>query len=360
MDNIPDLNLVLRQFGIEASLESYGNGHINDTYLTKPSGYIMQRINTNIFKNPDMLMGNIENVTNFLKEKIKACGGDPDRETLTVIKTLDGKNYYDNGDSCFRVYKFINDAVTIEKVENPKDLYYAGGGFGKFQAMLDDFPVEKLNDIIVDFHNTKKRVELLKKAVIEDLAGRVKTVREEIDFALGYCDIANVIVDELNHGKIPMRVTHNDTKINNILFSKDTGEAIAVIDLDTVMSGSALYDFGDALRIGASSATEDETDLDKVYFNVDYFKAFLRGYMEVMGVYLKAREIELLAFSPMLMTYECGIRFLTDYLNGDTYFKIHRKNHNLDRARNQFKLVYDIDKKQEELNNIVKEMIKWE
>lgn len=350
-----NLKEVMDKFRIESTIESYGNGHINDTYVCGQPPYILQRINTAIFRNPKELMENIENVTAFLRKKISAEGGNPDRETLTVIKTVDGDNYYrHDDDNVFRVYKFITDTIAIENGEDLKILYNAGKGFGRFQKILDDFPVEVLHETIVDFHNTPKRVENLKAAVKADKAGRVHLVEKEIEFALKCAEFSDVVVSGLNDGSIPMRVTHNDTKINNILFDSKTKDAVCVIDLDTVMPGSALYDFGDALRMGGSTAAEDETDLDKVWFNAEAFEHFAKGYCGEMAEKLTAREKELLAFSAKLLTYECGIRFLTDYLEGDTYFKIHRENHNLDRARNQFKLVADIAGKEDELNKIIK------
>ena len=349
-----DLNEIMRQFRTEFAGETYGNGHINDTYYVKNSEYILQKINTKIFLNPDELMDNIVNVTEFLREKIKAAGGNPDRETLTVIKTVDGKNFYrDTDGSCYRAYVFINDTQTIENDKTVEDMYNAGKGFGKFMGMLSEFPVNELYETIVDFHNTPKRVEALKRAVAEDKAGRVASVQAEIEFALRNAEFADVVVNGIADGSIPLRVTHNDTKINNILFDAETKEAIAVIDLDTVMPGSMLYDFGDALRIGASTGAEDETDLSKVNFDLEIFKRFTEGYLEAGGEMLVEREIELLGFSAKLLTYECGIRFLTDYLNGDTYFKIHREHHNLDRARNQFRLVEDIASKEAEMKVIV-------
>jgi len=349
-----DLNAIMRQFRTEFTGETYGNGHINDTYYVKNSEYILQKINTNIFLNPEELMENIVNVTEFLGEKIKSAGGNPARETLTVVKTVDGKNFYrDTDGSCYRAYVFIKDTVTIENDKTPEDMYNAGKGFGKFAKMLSDFPVEKLHETIVDFHHTPKRVEALKRAIAEDRAGRAAKVKSEIDFALKEAEYADVVVKGLEDGSIPLRVTHNDTKINNILFDAVTKEATAVIDLDTVMPGSMLYDFGDALRIGSSTAAEDETDLSKVSFDLNTFKRFTQGYLEECKESLTEREIELLPFSAKLLTYECGIRFLTDYLNGDTYFKIHREHHNLDRARNQFKLVYDMGLKENEMKEIV-------
>jgi len=353
------LSDVVKEFDLDTSINAYGNGHINDTYLIQPNKYILQRINTAIFKNPDTLMENILNVTEYLKKKIKEEGGDPERETLSVVTTKDGKNYlkYENDiDNCFRVYNFIQDTIPIETPENPKQLYNAARGFAKFQKRLNDFPADSLYETIENFHNTRVRFDNLLEAIEKDIAGRVKDVKEEIEFALSQKDWIGVVVDGLKDGSIPLRVTHNDTKINNVLFDKNTEEAICVIDLDTVMPGSLLYDFGDALRIGAATSAEDETDLDKLWFDLEYFEAFAKGFAEEIGDCITEKEVELLPFSAKLLTYECGIRFLTDYLNGDTYFKIHRPNHNLDRARTQFKLVKDIDSKFDEMKKIISEL----
>ena len=303
-------------------------------------------------------MENIENVTAFIKKKIVANGGDPLRETLTVVKTTDGRNYYRYADgNAYRVYRFIDETKTVENDKTLDDLYNAGIGFGRFQRMLDDFPVEKLHETIKDFHNTPKRVEALKKAISDDLAGRAASVQPEIEFALKNAEFATTVVDYMESGEIPARVTHNDTKINNILFDNKTGEAIAVIDLDTTMPGSMLYDFGDALRMGGTTAAEDETNLDIVHFDKERFEYFAKGYLKETKDVLSPMEIELLPFSVKLLTYECGIRFLTDYLNGDTYFKIHREHHNLDRARNQFKLVSELNEMEDELKAVVKSIL---
>lgn len=352
------LSDICSKFAIDASIESYGNGHINETYLCEGNpGFILQRINTNIFKKPDEVMENIYNVTEHLKKKIIASGGDPERETLNVVRTKDGKNYYTAEDgSCFRMYKFVTDSVCYEIVENPIQLYHAGKAFGKFQRMLDDFPADKLYETIVDFHNTPDRVRQLKEAIANDAVGRKKNIEKEIEFALEYSKYASVVVDAIASNEIPVRVTHNDTKLNNVLFDANTDEGICVIDLDTVMPGSSLYDFGDALRFGASSALEDETDLDKVWFDLEKFKQFAKGFAGEVADCFTAKEIELLPVSALLLTYECGIRFLADYLNGDTYFKVHRENHNLDRARNQFKLVSDIESKLDEMADIMKSL----
>lgn len=349
----------LNAFGINENIEPYGNGHINDTFVTDSYDYLIQRINTKVFKKPEELMENIDKVTSFLKQKIIKDGGDPERETLTVVKTLDGQNYYTiDEDNVYRVYKFVKNSKSIENSKTYEDLYCAGETFGHFQMLLDDYPAETLHETIADFHNTPKRVEALKEAIKNDIAGRASSVQKEIEFSLKCAEeFASVAVDELKKGTLPLRVTHNDTKINNILFDDTTSKAICVIDLDTVMPGSSLYDFGDALRMGASTGAEDETNLDLVNFDVEAFKSFTKGYLSQMKDKLSPKEIELLPFSAKLLTYECGIRFLTDYLNGDTYFKIHREHHNLDRARNQLKLVWDISTKEEEMNQIVKDLL---
>lgn len=348
------LQEILENFNLQANAKPYGNGHINDTFIVEGEEYILQKINTSIFQNPDELMENISNVTNFLKEKISALGGNPDRETLSVIKTRDHKLYFrtKEGD-VYRTYKYITNTRTVESNGSESDLYHAGIGFGRFQKMLSDFPVEILHETIKDFHHTPKRVEALKAAIAEDKVGRAASVQEEIAFALDYAKEADVVLNGIADGTISKCVTHNDTKINNILFEADGEDAVCVIDLDTVMPGSLLYDVGDALRVGGSTAAEDETDLEKVHFNEKAFEAFVKGYLSEVRDVLTERELELLPFGVRLMTYECGIRFLTDYLNGDTYFKIHREHHNLDRARNQFKLVADLAAKEEVMKSFV-------
>lgn len=354
--NETKLKEICSKFKVTTDAQPYGNGHINDTFLCESEpALILQRINSNVFKNPHEVMENIYNVTEFLKKKIVAAGGDPDRETLTVVRTIDGKNYYTDEDgSIYRVYKFIGHSVAYDTVEDPIQLYYAGQAFGRFQRMLDDYPADSLYETIVNFHHTPLRVEALKKAIAENKAGRLDSIKADVDFALEYSKYASTIVDAMAEGTIPLRVTHNDTKLNNVLFDASTKEGVCVIDLDTVMPGSMLYDFGDALRSGGSSGCEDETDLDKIYFDLEKFEQFAKGFLSETASCLTEKEIELLPLSAMLLTYECGIRFLTDYLEGDTYFKIHRENHNLDRARNQFKLVADIESKFDQMAEIVK------
>ena len=348
---------ILANFNLSLDPDAYGNGHINDTYIVHSQpDYILQRINKKVFTNPPAVMENIQGVTEFLRRKIIAEGGDPDRETLNLIMTVDGQPYYHHtDDEYYRVYKFIDHAVSYDLVENPMQLYHAARAFGKFQNMLADYPAEKLHETIVDFHNTRVRYEQFKTALAKDASGRAKNARPEIDFVLAREGDAGVIVDALADGSIPLRVTHNDTKLNNVLLDEKTGEGVCVIDLDTVMPGSLLYDYGDALRFGGSSGAEDEKDLSKIWFDVEKFTAFTKGFIEVLPS-ITDKELRLLPFSSKLMTLECGSRFLADYINGDVYFKTHYPEHNLVRARTQFKLVKEIEDKMDELNAIVKEI----
>ncbi|MCR4906799.1 MAG: aminoglycoside phosphotransferase family protein [Clostridiales bacterium] len=345
---------ILANFNLSLDPNAYGNGHINDTYIVHSQpNYILQRINKRVFTNPPAVMENIQGVTEFLRRKIIAEGGDPDRETLNLIMTVDGKPFYHHTDGeYYRVYKFIEHAISYDIVENPMQLYHAARAFGKFQNMLADYPAEKLHETIVDFHNTKKRYDQFKEALAKDASGRAKNAGPEIDFVLAREGDAGVIVDALADGSIPLRVTHNDTKLNNVLLDEVTGEGVCVIDLDTVMPGSLLYDYGDALRFGGSSGAEDEPDLSKIWFDVEKFTAFTKGFIEVLPS-ITDKELRLLPFSIKLMTLECGSRFLADYINGDVYFKTHYPEHNLIRARTQFKLVKEIEDKMDELNAIV-------
>lgn len=355
---------VAAQFAIEGTLKEktpYGNGHINDTFLLvyelsdgSQKQYILQRMNHSIFKNPQQLMENVVNVTEYLRGIILSQGGDPERETLNVVKTRKGDNYYvDENQNYWRVFLFIKNTICMEQVESSKDFYDSAVAFGNFQKMLADYPAEKLHETIPDFHNTPSRFQNLLKAIKEDKAGRAAQVKEEIDFALAREKDTSVLTDLLQEGRLPLRVTHNDTKLNNILFDADSKKALCIIDLDTVMPGLSHYDFGDSIRFGASTGAEDETDLSKIEMDLSLFEAFAKGYLEGCGTSLTEKEIEMLPMGAKLMTYECGIRFLTDYLEGDVYFKIHREQHNLDRARTQFKLVADMEKKWDEMASII-------
>ena len=347
--------------GIAVSAERYGSGHINDTYLVrtqKADGtegrVIMQRMNTSIFKEPELLMENILGVTSFLRERIIENGGNPERETLNVIPTKDGKAFFvDSEGKYWRCYVFIEDATGYDKVENPEDFYQSAVAFGNFQCLLADYPAETLHETIKGFHDTKARFEVFKQAIADDICGRAAAVKEEIDFYLEREDVANVFGDLLEKGEIPLRVTHNDTKLNNIMIDDETHKGICVIDLDTVMPGLAMNDFGDSIRFGASTAAEDEKDLDKVWCDLRLFELYVKGFIEGCGGKLTKKEIELLPMGAKVMTYECGMRFLTDYLQGDVYFKTHREGHNLDRTRTHIKLIQDMETKWETMKKIV-------
>ncbi len=339
----------------------YGNGHINDTFLLRyetadhsEKKYILQRMNHDIFRNPPLLMENIVHVTDHLRGIIRSRGGDPERETLNVLKTRDGASFFrDSGGSYWRVFPFIERSVCLEKVRNAKDFYDSAVAFGSFQKMLADFPAGTLHETIPNFHNTSSRFRDFRAAVQSGDRKRAALARTEIAFALDRESETAVLTALLDAGALPLRVTHNDTKLNNILFDADTGKALCIIDLDTVMPGLSLYDFGDSIRFGASTGDEDEPDLDKVSLDLSLFEAFTKGYLEGCAGSLTAKEIEMLPMGAKLMTYECGIRFLADFLTGDTYFKVHRENHNLDRARTQFKLVADMEAKWDQMKAIV-------
>lgn len=349
------LNEIKDAFGINFNISPYGDGHINETFVTDSTPrYILQKINTIVFPNPQKLMENIDAVTKHLRKAISENGGNPDRETLTVIKTKDNKLFYKASDGgCYRVYKFIENTISLNLPENPEQFESSAKAFGKFQNMLSDFDAKTLFEVIPDFHNTTSRIENLKKALSDNLAGRKDEVKDVYDGYSTFEADAQIITEDLQSGAIPTRVTHNDTKLNNVLFDKTTGNTLCVIDLDTVMPGSLLFDYGDSLRFGASTAVEDEADLDKVWFDLEYFESYTRGFLCELGDKITPREVELLPLSALTLTYECGIRFLTDYLNGDTYFKIHYPDQNLVRAKNHLKLCRDIYSKLDEMKKIV-------
>lgn len=336
----------------------YGQGHINDTYLvTTDDGketrqYICQRVNTSVFKNFRALMENVFKVTEYIRKKADGMG--IKRATLYFIRTLDGEMFYESEDGVFRAYKFIDEVECLQRVENPVHFYLSGVGFGRFQKYLDGFPAEELYEVIPNFHNTVDRLRQLKEAVREDKAGRLKDVLKEVDFYLSRESYCSKILDLMQSGEIPVRVTHNDTKLNNVLIDVKKNEPIAVIDLDTIMPGSIVYDFGDSIRFGANIGAEDEPDLSKVGFSMEFFEAYVKGFVGAVGDILTQSEKDNLAFGAILMTYECGMRFLTDYLNGDTYFKIHREGHNLDRTRTQIKMVEDMEKALPEMNAAIR------
>lgn len=357
------LSGILAQFGVKEEdikeIAPYGDGHINSTYrVVADKVYLLQKINHIVFTNPEKLMENFVAVTEYLHDIIIKDGGNPERGSLTVLKTLDGKNLYktDEGEY-YRLLIFI-DAISINSTEDPEVLSSVASAFGKFQKMLANYPADTLFEVIPKFHNTVKRFADLEQAIADDKAGRLASVKAEVEYARSMKERIGVVVDGIADGSIPLRVTHNDTKLNNVLVDKDTLKCVCVIDLDTIMPGSYLYDYGDALRFAGSSAAEDETDLSKVYFDMDKFRAFTDGYLSETKNVLNEKEIELLPFSVVLLTYECGIRFLTDYLNGDTYFRIHREHHNLERARNQFALAQNADSKLDEMAAYIANIVK--
>lgn len=338
----------------------YGKGHINDTfcvYTQNEEGdcvrYILQRINTNTFTDPDGLMENIVGVTDYLRSIIEKNGGDAARETMTVLRTKEGKNFYrDSEGGCWRVYPFIEGTVCLQSVEKPEQFYESAKAFGHFQRLLSGYDASTLHETIVKFHDTRNRFANFKKALDADACGRAKDVQAEIDFVLAREKDCAVLMDLLEAGKLPLRVTHNDTKLNNILMDKATGTGICVIDLDTVMPGLALNDYGDSIRFGANHSAEDEKDLSKVNFDIELYEIYTKGFMEAAGDALTPAEKEYLPWGAKLMTLECGIRFLTDYLEGDHYFRVHREGQNLDRCRTQFKLVSDMENCWEQMKAI--------
>ena len=362
-----NINRIASAFGINSGNLNYTEctiGHINNTYFVKSSPklpgpeFVFQKINTDIFKNPENLMENIFNVTLHIRKKLIQEGKDPSRGTLEFLKTTDGKyGYNTKEDGYWRVYRYIDNVLSLNSADTPEVFGKSGFAFGNFQRQLADFDASLLHETIVNFHNTVSRLQDFKKALNDDIAGRKNSIQREINFVLDRADKCSYITDGIASGKFPLRVTHNDTKLNNLLIDKDTGEGICILDLDTVMPGSALYDFGDSIRFGASSAVEDETDLDKVFVRLDMFDAYTDGFIKGVNGALTEDEIRAFPIGAYIITFETGIRFLTDYLNGDTYFRIHHEGHNLDRARNQFKLVESMEQQMDKMNSIVDKYI---
>lgn len=337
--------------GHVTDIRPWGEGHINTTLLVciNEKRYILQRINTTIFLSPDDVMHNIHGVTAHLTSK--GC------ETLEVIPTINGNLYHRHATGCYRMYKFIENTVTYQSCPDKEVLYDAGKAFGGFQNELADFDASTLKEIIPDFHNTPKRYENFRRAVEADRCGRLEGCRDEVRFVTERGDTYSGIVDALGDGSIPVRVTHNDTKLNNILMDRDTNKARAIVDLDTVMPGSMLYDFGDAIRFGASTGAEDEKDLEKIHFDIEAFAAYANGYLEALRDSITEKEAELMPYSAYLMTMECGMRFLTDYLEGDTYFATQYPEHNLIRCRTQFKLAAEMETQFARMEEICKDAL---
>ncbi len=346
------------------SATPYGSGHINDTYAVSVSQggssmrYIFQRINHNIFKNPPLLMDNISRVTKHIHSKI---GSDPDstRRALYVIPAINGKPYFQDPDGNYwRAYIFVEKAKTYDIIETCENAYEASKAFGKFQGELVDLPGSRLEETIPNFHNTPQRYKNFENALKADSANRAASAKTEIEFALSKAKMASKLLDLNAAGLIPERVTHNDTKLNNVLIDDASGKGVCVIDLDTVMPGLALYDFGDLVRTSTSPAAEDEKDLSKVRMQMPMFEALVNGYLDGAGSFLVKDEVANLAFSGKLITYEIGLRFLTDYLSGDVYFKIKREGHNLDRCRTQFQLVRSIEDQEDAMNALVAKKVR--
>lgn len=357
-----DVEAVGKCFSIEGEFVAAcpcGNGHINDTYAATYNvdgshvRYVHQRINTDIFKNVTSLMSNVVRVTDHQRKKLEESGsGDLDRSCLSLIKSADGRSYCERSEGIWRTYKYIEGAETKEVVESPEQAAEVARMFGEFQKQLVDLP-GRLEETIPDFHNTPKRFEALERAIESDPLNRAKAAKTEIEFALARKEITTVLIEKQQQGLIPERVTHNDTKLNNVMMDEKTGRGVCIIDLDTVMPGLVLYDFGDMVRTATSFSEEDDKDLSKVWMQMDVFKALVEGYLSSAGEFLTAAEKEHLPFSGKLITLEIGIRFLADFLVGDTYFKIHREEQNLDRCRTQFKLVSSIEEQEEQMNDVV-------
>lgn len=371
IDGVDDRNLedAIYAFGFGnrcSYVKPFGAGHINETYAVYMPGeggdelaYVLQRVNSNVFKDPAGVMDNIFGVTEYLRNVIRREGGDPDRETLSYIKTKSGCNYFEDSEGePWRCYNFIPDSVCYQLVEEPEQFYQSGSSFGHFLKQLSDYPASKLNETIPDFHNTIRRFEAFQVALKRDLKNRADSCRPEIDFVLAREKDCGVLVHQQDEGILPLRVTHNDTKLNNILFDEKTGKGLCIIDLDTIMPGLAANDFGDSIRFGAATAEEDEPNLDLMHFDISLYELYVKGYLEETKDVLTEAEIGSLPWGARLMTLECGIRFLTDYLQGDTYFKTDYPEHNLIRARTQFRLVDEMEQQFERMQEIVQKYTK--
>ena len=362
-ENDTVLNEVLAAFDFPATLVGavrYGQGHINDTFcvVCQPQEgdcvrFILQGLSKAAFPRQDELMENFIGITSHLRKKIIANGGDPLRETLSLVKTKDGKDYYtDATGKAWRLTPFIENTDCFQSA-TPELFEASARAFGRFQYLLSDYPAETLHESIVNFHNTEDRFAKFEAALAADKMGRAKEVEAEVKFAMDRKADCSVALQALRDGKLPLRVTHNDTKLNNILIDRDTKEGICVIDLDTTMPGLSINDFGDSIRFGANHSKEDEKDLSKVNFDIELYEAYTRGFLEGAQGGLTKAELEYLPWGAKLMTLECGIRFLTDYLDGDNYFRIHYPEQNLDRTRTQFKLVSDMEQQWDAMAAVV-------
>jgi Ser/Thr protein kinase RdoA (MazF antagonist) len=364
---LPHLAFISSHFMFEGefiSAQPYGFGHINDTYLVACNSrtgrtlhYILQRINHHVFKDPHAVMQNLVKVTEHLQKKILQAGGDPKRQTITLLPTKEGNSYLKMPTGEFwRAEVFIEGAQTYQVPTNPAHYYHAAWAFGNFSQMLSDFPVSELCVTIPDFHNTPKRFSAFIDSLNRDPLNRAAQVRPEIDFLLHRENDIHILVDLASQGRLPLRVTHNDTKFENVMIDDQTGKGICIIDLDTVMPGWIVFDFGDAVRSGANPAAEDEPDLSKVCFQFEVFRHLAQGYLDASRSFLNSTESSQLAFASRLITLEQAIRFLTDHINGDVYYRIHRRDHNLDRCRTQIKMVYEMENQFERMVECVNEI----
>ena len=347
--------------GTLVGIGPWGDGHINDTYRVdcdlndEMHRYILQRINTHVFSDPVGLVDNIARATNHIRSKLVHEGcDDVDRRVLSLIPAHGGDFLFkDSEGEYWRAYKFIENAWAFTVIEKPEQAYEGAKAFGKFQSLLADFPEPRLNDTIPNFHHTRKRFDAFLSALEKADSVRVQQAEEAIVFVKGHENMVDVLTALLEGGELRESITHNDTKLNNVMLDDMTGEGICVLDLDTVMPGLALYDFGDMVRFAANPATEDERDLATVIFDMDMFELLVKGYLETAGNMLSSLEIDLLGFSSKLMAFEVGIRFLTDFLSGDTYFKTYRPGQNLDRARCQFTLMASMEEQDEDMRAVV-------
>ncbi len=338
----------------------YGKGHINRTYLVIADGnkYILQKINSYVFKDPRGVMENIKGVTDHIRRKCEAAGLDAERCTMKIITTDKGELLYEGyGENYWRMYVYTDNTVAIDAVRNIEDFRRSAEAFGNFQKQLSDYPADTLCEPIKDFHNTPVRYSNFIKALEENRSGRAHTVEKEIAFVKEREAFTHVLEDANKNGVLPLRVTHNDTKLNNILFDADTGESVCIVDLDTVSAGYSVTDFGDAIRFGANTAAEDEKDVSKVSLDLELFRAYAEGFLRGCDGSLEPDEVALLPEGAMMMTLECGMRFLTDYLDGDVYFGVGYPTHNLVRCRTQFALFADMERKKEQMDAIVRELL---
>lgn len=362
-----DIKNIANRFDIAGkiiNIKGNSSGNINKTFVAtykmdsgEEKEFIFQKINTTVFKEPYKLMKNIENITNWIERKLK-FRGDNDHQTLKVVLTKDNKNLAvildESGEKqYYRAYEFIENSISYDVSVDKNIVYNTGRAFGNFQKMLIDYPINTIEETIKDFHNTSLRYKSFLNDISLDVCNRVDDVAKDIIFVIKNSECSTTITDLMSKGKIPVRVTHNDTKINNVMMNKDTNDYLAVIDLDTVMLGSSLYDYGDGIRSTASSSSEDEKDLDKVYLDLELFESYTDGYLSEMAPYLLEEEVCNMGEAIRIITFELGLRFLSDYINGDTYFKTNYETHNLDRARNQFKLLSDINNKMSYINEYI-------